>query len=165
GLDRGPWLADLLATPGWAPVVAEWERTGAVAPGVTSRLGSGRDPAAVAELVAAELATRVGARSLATGLAVAAARSRVGDAAAVIAGSAEIQLDALATLGLRPTGRTYLRIARSAAAGITAASYLDIEDRLELDLAVRAAVFGLDAMGDAADLVDEAISDDLADAL
>lgn len=164
GLDRAAWLSSLLASPGWTGTVAEWQRTGSIETGHVPTQ-TREDRAVVAELVAAELSARVGSRSLATGLAVAAARSRVGDAAAVVAGSVEIQLDALATLGLQPTGRTYLRIARSAAAGITAASYLDIEDRLELDLAVRAAVFGLEAAGDAADLADEAISDDLADAL
>ncbi|WP_116999406.1 hypothetical protein [Desertimonas flava] len=165
GLDREQWLAALLTAPGWADTVAEWRRTGAIAADLAVPTQTIEDRAVVAELIAGELSGRIGARSLATGLAVAAARSRVGDAAAVVAGSVEIQLDALATLGLQPTARTYLRIARSAAAGITAASYLDIEDRLELDLAVRAAVYGLEAAGDAADLADEAISDDLADAL
>lgn len=165
GLDQAGWLSSLLATPGWGSTVAEWQSRGAIAADATVATQTVEDRAVVAELIVGELSARIGARSLATGLAVAAARSRVGDAAAVIAGSVEIQLDALATLGLQPTGRTYLRVARSAAAGITAASYLDIEDRLELDLAVRAAVFGLEAAGDAADFADEAISDDLADAL
>lgn len=166
GLERERWLATLLASPGWADTVRGWEQSGALVPGAgAGDVARREDSAVVAELVATELSGRIGARSLATGLAVAVARSRTGDAAAVIAGSVEVQLDALASLGLRPTARTYLRIARSAAAGVTAASYLDIEDRLELDLAVRAAVFGLDAVGDVADVADEAISEDLADAL
>lgn len=164
GLDRDRWFTALAATPGWTTKIDEWARDGVLErTDPPARSAAERDR--LAGLVAGELSARVGARSLATGLAVAAARSRVGDAFAIVGGSVEIQLDALASLGLRPTWRTYLRIARSAAAGITAASYLDIEDRLELDLAVRAAVFGLEAMGDAADLADEAISGDLADAL
>jgi len=163
--DRDRWLSSLLATPGWSRTVEGWEARGVLPPGGARRVATAEDHALVAELVAGELSERIGARSLATGLAVAAARSRVGDAAAIVAGSVEVQLDALATLGLRPTARTYLRIARSAAAGITAASYLDIEDRLELDLAVRAAVFGLEAMGEAAELADEALSEDFTDAL
>lgn len=164
-LERGRWIAALLQTPGWRDAVAEWQRDSRLSPGATERVAAGNGTAHVAELISARLSEQIGERALATGMAVAVARSRAGDAAAVVGGSVAIQLDALAALGLRPTPATYLRIARSAAAGITAASYLDVEDRLELDLAVRAAVFGLDLAGDAADLADDAISEDLADAL
>ncbi|MDY7099928.1 MAG: hypothetical protein S0880_01955 [Actinomycetota bacterium] len=169
GLDRRRWLAELLRQPGWAPSVERWQATGRLpataATGAPDAFADDATYRRAAALVRDEVSDRVGRRALATGLAVAVARSRVGDAAAVISGSAEIQLDTLASLGLRPTGRAHLRVARGALAGVAASSYLDIEDRLELELTVRAAVLGLESVGDAADAVDDVISDDLAEAL
>lgn len=161
--DRVAWMQDLLASPGWAAHAESWRSEGLLPAGTD--LSQPADQAAATVLVADVLRQRLGERALATGLAVAVARSRLGDAAVVVSGSAELQLEALASLGLRPEARTWLRVARTASTAVVAASYLDIEDRLELDLAVRAAVLGLDTGADALDSAAAALDEEFGEAM
>lgn len=161
GPQRRRWLQDLLASPGWEPKVVAWRAEGTL-PAVLSDDAAYR---AAATLVAGELRQRLGERALATGLAVAVVRNPIADAAATVAGSAEIQIDALATLGLRPTLAGWWRLVRTASTALVAATYLDVEDRLELELAVRAAVLGLNSTADAIAAAGDALEDDLADLL
>ena len=160
--NRSVWLTDLLASPGWADQSARWRADGLLP--ATPDLSRPDDYRTAAVLVAGVVRQRLGERALATGLAVAVARSRLGDAAVVVSGSAELQLEALASLGIRPDTRTWMRVARTASTAVVAASYLDIEDRLELDLAVRAAVLGLDAGADALDNAAEALDEEFGEA-
>ena len=157
--DHDRYLNDLVAQPAWQSRATQWRASGVL--GSTNSAGND----ALVRLIADDIEARVGQRALGTGLAVAATRSKAGDAFVVVGGSIEIQLDVLASLGVRPTWRTYVRIARSAVVGITAASYLDIEDRMELELAVRAAVLGLDAVGGALETLGETLPDDVGEAM
>jgi hypothetical protein len=69
----------------------------------------------------------------------------------------------LATLGLRPTTRGWLHVGRAAATGLLASTYIDAEDRFELQLMIRAAALGMDSTGnlleDAGDEIQEALGE------
>ncbi len=143
--DRKEWLAALLTTPYWAPRLEKWRARGALPAG--SEGWSDDEYRQVAALVRAELDERLGAVAFATGTAVAFAPRRFADAVSVVAGSAELQIEALATLGLRPGPRAWLHVVRAASTGLLVSTYLDAEDRIELDLAVRAAALGVDETG------------------
>jgi hypothetical protein len=160
-LDRRTWLAELLETPHWTPFAERWRADGLLPP--TAASWSGADYRDAAALVRAELDLRVGAVALATGTAVAVAPRRVGDAVAIVAGSAELQIEVLATLGLRPTTGAWLHVARAAATGVLASTYVDAEERFELQLLIRAAALGMDSGGnlmeDAGDTIHEALGE------
>lgn len=161
--DRKEWMVELLQTPHWAPLLEDWRARGDfVAP---AREWSDADYRRAASLARAELDERVSAVALTTGTAVAVAPRRFADAVAVVAGSAELQIEVLATLGLRPTARAWLHIAKAASTGLLASTYIDAEDRIEIRLLVRGAALGLDSSGalleDAGDEMQEALSEAL----
>ena len=155
--DRVAWLTELLETPFWRQRAEDWRASHKL---TAPRSGwSEADYRQAAALVAQELSFRVGHRALATGLAVAVAQRRLSDAAAIIAGSAEIQVDSLASLGLRPTARGWLHAGRAAATGLLFATYVDVEERFEVKLAVQAAAFGLEGLGDVFEITGDLVSD------
>jgi hypothetical protein len=161
--DRKQWLAVLLTTPYWAPRLERWRGQGAVPAGEEG--WSDDDYRQVAALVRAELDERLGAIAFATGTAVAFAPRRFADAVSVVAGSAELQIEALATLGLRPGPRAWLHVVRAASTGLLVSTYLDAEDRIELDLAVRAAALGVDETGALLEHGGDELEEALAEAL
>ncbi|MGQ0623226.1 MAG: hypothetical protein ACT4PP_00985 [Sporichthyaceae bacterium] len=149
------WLREVLESARWSPSADEWRLGGQLPPG---RLDDAQYRAAAA-LVRGELNNKLGAVALATGLAVAVAQRPIADAAAVVAGSAELQIEALATLGLRPTPRAWLHIGRAASTALLAASYLDAEERLEVRLMVRAAAAGIDTAEGLVEDLDSALGE------
>jgi hypothetical protein len=157
--DRPAWMAELLETPYWKPRAEQWRGEGRL--DVPRSAWTADHYRQAAGLVAAELDDRLGRVALATGLAVAIAQRRVADAAVVVAGSAELQVEALATLGLRPRPAAWLHIGRAAATGLLVSTYVDVEERFEIQLAVRSAALGLDSSGG---LLEDA-EDDVQDAL
>lgn len=161
--DRKQWLAALLTTPYWAPRLERWRSTGAAQ--TRAEEWSDDDYRQVAALVRAELDERLGAISFATGTAVAFAPRRFADAVSVVAGSAELQIEALATLGLRPGPRAWLHVVRAASTGLLVSTYLDAEDRIELQLAVRAAALGVDETGALLEHGGDELEEALAEAL
>lgn len=161
GWDRRQWMAQLLRSDHWRPLAEGWQARGEFHPPAAE--WSERDYRQAAALVRRELDERIGAVALATGIAVAVARQRITDAGVVVAGSAELQIETLATLGLRPRPSTWLYMARAAATGLLASTYIDVEERFEVQLAVRAAALGMDSTGalleDTGDELDEALSE------
>jgi len=159
--DRRAWLAGVLETPHWQPLAERWRADGRLTAGPAG--WSDADYRQAAALVRRELDERIAGVALVTGVAVAVAQRRSTDAVAVVAGSAELQVEALATLGLRPTARTWLRVARAASTGVVASTYVDVEERFDLQLAIRAAALGLDESGnlleEAGDEIQEALSE------
>lgn len=158
--DRRTWLSELLRSPHWRTRAEAWD----LLPAGGAKL-SDEEYRRAAERVQAELEREVGGVALATGLAAAIGRGRLADAVVVVAGSAGLQIETLASLGLRPSARAWLRLGAAASTGVLAGSYVDVEERYEVKLAVRGAAMGIDATGEMLEGAEDIVSDFLGDAL
>lgn len=163
----------LLASPGW---VDQWHRWSAEPPSgfplrETPATLTADDYTGTVPSILAALDDDIADRALVAGLAVGLSRQRLLDGLSIAASALELQLHVLTKLGKKPNLRTWRTMLRYTGASLFVNHYLDREDAYAVQLGIRSAAMGFEAVakileetGDALGDVDIAeIVDDVSD--
>jgi len=157
GRHRDEYLRALAGTELWSAEIADLENT----QGEPTE-NAPAAPELLAEKVFSSLEHDISRRAILTGLTVGISPSRLFDHITIVLASLEIQMHVLASLGRRPSLRTWYQCLVRAGTSLFANSYMNREDAFMLQYTTKGIATGLSAAGE---MVDDLEFDEAFDAV